>query len=43
MTKEEATIEINSMEFPAVADGDVAWYEEYRFVYRTNTWVQEDE
>ena len=30
------------MEFPTVAEGDVAWYEEYRFVYRTDTWVQEN-
>lgn len=41
MTIEEATIEINSMGFPAVAEGDVAWHEGHRFVYRTDTWVQE--
>jgi len=43
MTKEEATIKMNEMPFPEAVDGDVAWYEGYRFVYRTNTWVQEDE
>ena len=29
------------MGFPAVAEGDVAWHEGHRFVYRTDTWVQE--
>lgn len=29
------------MEFPAVAEGDIVWHEEYRFVYRTDTWVLE--
>ena len=42
MTIEEATIKINEMAFPEVNEGDVAWHEEYRFVYRTDTWVQEN-
>ena len=41
MTAEEATIQMNEMTFPEVSEGDIAWYEEYRFVYRTDTWVQE--
>ena len=41
MTEEEATIKMNEMMFPEVSEGDVAWHEEYRFVYRTDTWVQE--
>mgnify|MGYP000043825604 CR=1 FL=1 len=42
MTEEEATIQMNEMTFPEVNEGDTAYYEEYRFVYRTDTWVQED-
>ena len=41
MTKEEATVKINELMFPEVTEGDIAWYEEYRFVYRTDTWIQE--
>ena len=42
MTEEEATIKMNEMMFPEVSEGDIASYEEYRFVYRTDTWVQEN-
>lgn len=41
MTEEEATQQINAMVFPEVTEGDISWYEEYRFVYRTDTWIQE--
>tara|TARA_B110000503_G_C7074460_1_gene382318 strand:+ start:1088 stop:1219 length:132 start_codon:yes stop_codon:yes gene_type:complete len=41
MTEEEATIKVNQMSFPVKSEGDIVWHEEYRFVYRTDTWVLE--
>jgi hypothetical protein len=42
MTKEQATIEINSMEFPVVEEGDKAGHEGYTYIYTSGTWVAQD-
>lgn len=42
MTEEQATIEINSMEFPVVVEGDKAGHEGYTYIYTSGTWVAQD-
>lgn len=42
MSKEQATIEINSIEFPAVEEGDKAGHEGFMFTYTSGTWVAEE-
>jgi len=39
ITIEEITIEMNALMFPAVNEGDIAWYEGIRFKYISGTWV----
>lgn len=39
MTVEQATTEINSMTFPAVAEGDIATHGGYTFTYTSGEWV----
>jgi len=43
ITVEQATTEINAMFFPEVQENEIAWHAGYRFIYRSNTWEQEDE
>lgn len=39
MTQAEALIEINAMDFPAVAEGDIATHGGYSFTYTNGEWV----
>lgn len=39
MTVEEATQQINSMDFPVVEEGDTASYDEYTFIYASGVWT----
>tara|TARA_B100000900_G_C20564666_1_gene710486 strand:+ start:1038 stop:1166 length:129 start_codon:yes stop_codon:yes gene_type:complete len=39
MTQSEALIEINAMDFPAVAEGDIAIHEGYSFTYTNGKWA----
>ena len=39
MNKEQATTEINAMEFPVVEEGDKAGHEGFVFTYTSGTWV----
>ena len=39
MNKEQATTEINAMEFPVVEEGDKDGHEGFVFTYTSGTWV----
>ena len=39
MSKEQATTEINAMQFPVVEEGDRALHEGFMFTYTSGTWV----